>query len=244
VRDVFEAILYRSYLPGAVALPRPVASYPISTAPSGPSYSNQVLNDYPSISPNGSRKRAFADRGDGEAQIGRELQYGGDPNGRTYKQPRRGNLGPAGYDTFGNFRGPRQTQGLPPQISPRAMQSYPNMPSIPNPPPGTLPIDPSNPMAALMAMQAMGFPGPGIPPYSNTGAPMDLSRLPGAGFPPARRAQRCRDYDTKGFCARGNSCKFEHGTDSIYVPPPPADGKHKVYENSPRIPQILNWEYC
>jgi hypothetical protein len=30
--------------------------------------------------------------------------------------------------------------------------------------------------------------------------------------------RRCRDYDTKGFCARGNSCKFEHGQDSIYVP--------------------------
>lgn len=31
--------------------------------------------------------------------------------------------------------------------------------------------------------------------------------------------QRCRDYDTKGYCARGNSCNFQHGEFNMFMPP-------------------------
>lgn len=95
-------------------------------------------------------------------------------------------------------------------------QGFPNMPGMPSPPAGMPPIDPNNPMAAIMAMQAMGFPLPGMPPFPQ--APSPGARGPSAmGMP--QKKQRCRDYDQKGFCARGNTCMFEHGQDSIYVPP-------------------------
>ena len=70
-----------------------------------------------------------------------------------------------------------------------------SLPPMPTPPPGMPPIDPNNPMAAFMAMSAMGLM-PGFP-------------APG---------ERCIDYDTKGFCARGASCPFEHGSDSYVMP--------------------------
>lgn len=84
------------------------------------------------------------------------------------------------------------------------------MPGMPPPPLGMPAFDPNNPMASMLAMQAMGFPMPDIP-----------------GMPPqnqnGRGRPRCRDYDTKGFCARGNACRFEHGAGSIYVPPGASD---------------------
>jgi len=42
--------------------------------------------------------------------------------------------------------------------------------------------------------------------------------------PPGRRRQRCRDYDTKGYCARGNTCMFQHGDDPVYLPNPAGFG--------------------
>lgn len=47
------------------------------------------------------------------------------------------------------------------------------------------------------------------------------------GFSPARPGRqkrgRCRDYDTKGYCARGQNCKYEHsnGTEGMYNLPAP-----------------------
>jgi RNA-binding protein 26 len=70
-------------------------------------------------------------------------------------------------------------------------------------------------MAAFLAMQAMGIPIPGMPTLPQASSPG--SRGPPPGIP--QKKQRCRDYDQKGFCARGNTCMFEHGQDSIYVPP-------------------------
>jgi RNA-binding protein 26 len=92
------------------------------------------------------------------------------------------------------------------------------------------PLDPNNPMAALLAMQAMGIPFPGMPPYPQAASPVGQAGSPIGGFPPpAKRNQRCRDYDTKGFCARGNTCIYEHGTDSIFVPPNAMDGTYSFF---------------
>uniref|UniRef100_A0A3B4VHM3 RNA binding motif protein 27 n=1 Tax=Seriola dumerili TaxID=41447 RepID=A0A3B4VHM3_SERDU len=61
-------------------------------------------------------------------------------------------------------------------------------------------------------------------------------RQDGVGKPfsnkPASLKQRCRDYDEKGFCVRGDLCPFDHGNDPLIVddvnlpnmipfPPPP-----------------------
>jgi len=51
---------------------------------------------------------------------------------------------------------------------------------------------------------------------------MDLPKpvYSGTTVPPHRRKQRCRDYDAKGYCPRGNNCNFEHGTAPSYDPSP------------------------
>ena len=65
----------------------------------------------------------------------------------------------------------------------------------------------------------------------------------GAGYTPTiiakakRPGPRCRDYDQKGFCLRGDLCHYDHGADAVvledaakishappYVPGPPAAG--------------------
>lgn len=61
-------------------------------------------------------------------------------------------------------------------------------------------------MSSFMAMQAM--------------FPMTTA--------PQRRKERCRDYDTKGFCVRGSACPYDHGNDHLVAPGDseydPADG--------------------
>jgi RNA-binding protein 26 len=34
---------------------------------------------------------------------------------------------------------------------------------------------------------------------------------------PAEKRPRCRDYDEKGFCMRGDQCKFDHGNDAVVL---------------------------
>ena len=65
-------------------------------------------------------------------------------------------------------------------------------------PPGFPMFDPNDPIAAMMAMQAF----------------MQTFGMPAIG-------QRCREYDTKGFCARGVACPFQHGDDNFSAPPGP-----------------------
>ena len=36
---------------------------------------------------------------------------------------------------------------------------------------------------------------------------------------------RCRDFDTKGFCERGNRCPFDHGYAHVMALDP--DGEHR-----------------
>ena len=40
----------------------------------------------------------------------------------------------------------------------------------------------------------------------------------GAGYTPSpAKRPRCRDYDEKGFCLRGDLCKFDHGSDAVVL---------------------------
>lgn len=104
------------------------------------------------------------------------------------------------------------------------MPGMPGMPPMPTPPPGFPPLDPNNPLSAIMAMQAMGFPPlPGFPPLAPAGSPTSASHVTGANAsqrepPPKRVGERCKDYDTKGFCALGSACPYEHGSDLIVIP--------------------------
>lgn len=232
VRDVFEAIHYKSYIPGYVPPRRPSAPFAPPTGPSisVPAYGSLGVGIGPPVGApsgpglqNGSRKRSYNDRGEGDAQF-----QGGDMNGRSFKQPRRGGpgMGRGGFESFnpGVGRG-----GRPPPMALQNMPQYPNMPGpgrsgpqgfdpnmamagMPSPPPGLPPLDPNNPLAAILAMQAMGVPIPNLPGFPPGGSPVN------GGFPRPKNP-RCIDYDQKGFCAKGNTCQFEHGEHSIWVPP-------------------------
>ncbi|KAL2061814.1 hypothetical protein VTL71DRAFT_7192 [Oculimacula yallundae] len=209
VQDVFDAIQYKSYLPGAPPIRRPSLPLAPPSGPSptfAPSYASTAMG-VPTGPQNGSRKRSYNDRGDGDMQ--NRGQTMGDPNGRAFKQPRRGGAVRGGFDPFyqGGGRGGGFAGGRPPPMNLQGMppQGFSTMPSMPSPPPGMPPMDPNNPMAAILAMQAMGFPIPGFPGATSPSLPT--------------QKQRCRDYDDKGFCARGNTCEYEHGQHSIWVPP-------------------------
>src|SRR5690349_14742373 len=146
VKDLFDAVLYRSFIPGAS--PPPPISGPVSTprnAPSASSYNSFDMIGMP-VAPNGSRKRSFNDQGDGDAQTG---QIDTSATGRVVKQPRLGNLAPGGhYDNFGNYLSSQPNKRFP------APQGYHPLPGVP---PGMPPPDANDPMATMMAMQAMGF---------------------------------------------------------------------------------------
>lgn len=68
-------------------------------------------------------------------------------------------------------------------------------------------------------------------------------------LPPAGKKQRCRDYDEKGYCMRGDMCSFDHGSDPVVLegisgvldfPPPPVPGGPPTapgYTPAPAPPQ-------
>ena len=199
--DVFNAIQYRSYLPGG-GLPRPnPAALPSQALP----YDDQPMA-LGQPAQNGSRKRSYQDRGDVQMQDATEYYSN---NARSFKQPRRGRGGR--MDDANGFRHGAAAGGYP------AAGVYQVPPTYGAPTPGAQqqPFDPNifdsnNPMEAIMRLQSMGVPLPPLPPFP---------QQPMGGGSALRRRPRCRDYDTKGYCARGNNCHFEHGTDSIFVPP-------------------------
>lgn len=44
-----------------------------------------------------------------------------------------------------------------------------------------------------------------------------VDRGPFSRGPPLQQRKRCRDYDEKGFCMRGDMCPFDHGSDPVVV---------------------------
>lgn len=204
-------------------MPKPEARSPPLTAPLGPSGAYGQLGGRGGFNGAGqqSRKRSYNDRQ--EEGKGADAHYNrGD---RQMKQPRVGGARGGRGDIVGG-RGsrlgrPQQSSGLPGIPSPAAM----GFPGLLTPPPG-MPFDPNDPVAAMLAMQqVMGFPPlPGMPLPPQAGSPTGFPPFPGqnspaSSAPPKQKIHaRCRDYDTKGFCARGNACPFEHGTDLIVAP--------------------------
>lgn len=201
VRDVFDAINFKSYLPGAAPPPpRPAMPFAPPTGPTGPSYGS-LGKGIPVGPQNGSRKRSYHERGDVEMQD-RGFPAGGDANGRMIKQPRRGGpgMGRGGYDPrggrggFGGNRPPNMNlQNMPPQTG------FPNMLPMPSPPAGMPFFDPREGFAGMEAMLGMGLPMSVL-----QGIPQGNSSPPGQASP---TKPRCKDYDVRGFCARGSTLR-------------------------------------
>jgi RNA-binding protein 26 len=144
--------------PGAVPPCRP--SLPFGAIPAGPSaslYGNLGAAGAPLGPQNGSRKRSYNDRGDGDSQD-RSFNAGGNSNGRSYKQPRRGgNVGRGNLDSFSNGRGgfqgrppPMNLQGVPPQ-------GFASMPRVPSPPSGHAPSGPKQSHGSNTCDASHGF---------------------------------------------------------------------------------------
>lgn len=221
IDSVFLAIHTRSYTPGHVASHTSPLASPAFTAPPEP------VGAYPQMGQRGSyseglsqsRKRSYNDRTEDESAT--DPHYG--RSERQMKQVRRGSSRVDKGGAFGRpgSRGGSYASGSPPSQSAQHPLGFPRMP-VPAP---NLPFDPNDPMMAMMTLQAMGLPPlPGMPPGpqvpSSTGYPSYGEQISPGSDPPMKNkiSARCRDYDTKGYCARGNLCPFEHGTDHIVVP--------------------------
>lgn len=201
VDDVFKVIATKSYdasspanVPSTLSVAAPEFNPP--TGPLGTLGRRQSISNGQNQQ---ARKRNFND------WDGAEGQNGNGPNGRDrpMKQMRRAG-GRGGYDQ----RGGRIGQG---NMAPLGL------PQMPTPPPGMPPFDPNNPFAALMAMQAMGVPSlPGMPSFPIASSPGAFPQS--VSLPQKRTGERCKDYDTKGFCALGASCPYEHGNDHYTIP--------------------------
>ncbi|KAH7039444.1 hypothetical protein B0J12DRAFT_675622 [Macrophomina phaseolina] len=242
VDDVLNIIRTKSYLPNPPAsAPEQLNAEAVPfNPPSGPANNNrrssaQFENGYHNGSADQSRKRTWGDRAGSEQRDGPDTHYGRGASGeRAIKQMRRGNH--QGGGGRGGRHGDMNIPGLP-GLGQASMQPMPNMAQMPNLPHGFPQVDPNNPLSALMAMQAMGFPPlPGMPQMpmggpNNFGQGASPHGFPHAGSPPPRRiGERCRDYDTKGFCALGSVCPYEHGTDPIIVPTDEYDPKNAAID--------------
>jgi RNA-binding protein 26 len=129
---------------------------------------------------------------------------------RGSKMPRRGGGIPRGSWTGrGGFDGGsgRGAAAAPlgatvPPGQPPALFGVPPMPPVP-----WMPPNPNDPMSAFLAAQAAaawGF----HPPGAKLGDQKKIVKKVG---------ERCKDYDEKGFCMKGDMCPYEHGVDPIVV---------------------------
>ncbi|KAG6004421.1 hypothetical protein E4U21_001089 [Claviceps maximensis] len=192
--DVFQAITYRSYMPGALPPPPPP---PLQNTSLEPTAAATYLE--------ASKKRSFD-------EIGPQVDYRDHvAQGRAAKQARRGRRGGRTDDRLGAY-GQAQSQ---PQIHGQVPgQQYPMGFMMPA-------FDPNNPMDALMSMQAMGiaFPAMGDASawYGGTGAAAAAAATAATaaaargGRGGGSKRRRCRDFDAKGYCSRGSTCNFDHG---------------------------------
>ena len=219
---------------------------PASIQPPAPHFPNPAANAFhnqmrPSIEPygqipgggpggpgfgsdNNSRKRSFHEHAGDE----QDSHYNrGD---RSFKNPRVRRGGSMGRgDRMGRGDGRPQGPTFPPTAHTAPQQGgFSGMP--PAPPPGFPPFDPNDPMAAMLAIQNMFPQIPGMPPLpqvpTGSGSPGQPQQTP-AGSPPITRiAQRCKDYDTQGFCVLGSTCPYQHGNDHVVAPED--DGEYKL----------------
>ncbi|KAI1461503.1 hypothetical protein F4805DRAFT_414386 [Annulohypoxylon moriforme] len=215
--DVFQAIKYRSYLPGAppapsahIAIP-PLPSAPTNTQPL-PHLNTQIpypptLSNLsaPPYAQSGSKKRSYHDRDD-EIDI---ILNGQSSYPNPYKQARR-DTAFSQRGRFDNPYGSMERPTFPNTFQPSSDPGRSGLPPLPQLNQFQPQHDQHMPQMNPNILNQLGFAFPQEdhlpkPVYSGT-------------IPTPRRRKRCRDYDTKGYCSRGNKCKFEHGVDSLTLP--------------------------
>jgi RNA recognition motif-containing protein len=105
---------------------------------------------------------------------------------------------------------PAQNGSLGFTTMPNAFSGFPPLSEIP-------PFDPTNPVALFAMAAAFG---------------LNISNMPGLNAQGQDSSNvSCSDYDTKGYCAAGSICPYQHGG----AIPVPAD---KLSEYDPRLPIV------
>ncbi|KAK7997378.1 hypothetical protein PG989_005418 [Apiospora arundinis] len=258
--DVFQAVQYKSYLPGAPPAPPALETLapPAPQIPQGPAaqqfsmpgsdfaeFQHTPYADTPTAFPGstlrGGKKRSYRDLDAPDTQQMSWGAYGANPYQQgaqqSYKQARRG--GPQavrggrfedpyasrGRGGYGAFPGPSGHHGAP---FPGPDEAYnPNQPFPVGPSSGMPQLDANTIMDNIRQLQELGAQmGIQMPQAPQLPRPV-YSGTAITPKPPRRRAP-CRDYETKGFCSRGNKCMFEHGGGSGSVPafkPPTGAGE-------------------
>lgn len=85
------------------------------------------------------------------------------------------------------------------------------------------------------------------PPAASTGISSDAGQGSSAAFH-SKASKRCRDYDERGYCMRGDYCPFDHGNDPLIVEdvsvlrfglsgPPPPPPPNSALPPQPALPQ-------
>ncbi|TEA16858.1 putative RNA-binding protein [Colletotrichum sidae] len=164
--------------------------------PTGVNRFDGSVTSFEPSSQGGSRKRSYYERGD--ASVPDDRTYGFIEE-RAYKQPRRGQgvrpPSPRGNgEPFGYAGQPQTLDAFQPSL------------------PGSAPYDPN-------------YPQPPTGPH-DWRAPPAYPQGPQYGQPlgPRRNQQKCRDFMTIGYCARGSSCPYDHGTEPLRLPPTELNG--------------------
>lgn len=213
VEEIFKTIHTKSYSLGARIPQSSLSTSPPFTAPSGPSSTYRSLGVGRGLhGVQEPRKRSYNDRQEEDPGVDSHYSRGE----RQMKQVRRGGRG-GRVDALA----PRNGRGVFYESPYHQAGSSPALPSFQNMP-LPLPFDPNDPLTAIMAMQAMGVPPlPGMPSLPQTGPTNVLPQLggqgilPSAGPPRDTLRERCRDYDERFYCERGDACPYEHGTDRL-----------------------------
>ncbi|KAK0620332.1 hypothetical protein B0T14DRAFT_521124 [Immersiella caudata] len=186
VNDVFETIAYKSYLPGAPPPPSKRAPAPVAFPQQPPIPLSSGGLSYDDDVTMGQASAPAV------PQKGRKRGWNDSADAESSQgAPDSGTRpGKRPIKNGRKGRGGKADNGIGP-----AWETAGQVPQVPGL------SDHFDATAAFNAFMKMGgFPGNMFSPQP----------------PPGRRRQRCRDYDTKGFCARGNTCMFQHGDDPVY----------------------------
>lgn len=184
VNDLFQAIESGAYKPRYIAPPLNHHS----SAPQQPAVSAQ-LNPQSNLV----RKRSNNDAGLGGPDP--NFHYGPRAERQTKQMRGRGGRGGRGngFDLRGGFQ---QNHG-------HAPDAHSGLSSLGMP---------HDPMAAILAMQAMGMT------FGMEGTlPQQIVPHKAPGFNQNGGKELCQDYVNKGFCIRGDTCLFQH-TNPVVVP--------------------------
>ncbi|XP_046384373.1 RNA-binding protein 26 [Ischnura elegans] len=101
-------------------------------------------------------------------------------------------------------------------------QSIQSVVSAAPPPPGVVPTGIASVVPVVTPSQTgipPGAAGPGVP---GVAAPQQTPSVPpmgvdGIGAPEYLPKRRCRDFDEKGYCMRGDLCPYDHGNDPVVL---------------------------